>query len=329
MIKRTIEISSDAAARLRIQRDQLVIEREGAEPATVPCEDIGILLIDQQRVLYSHAVMTRLMEKGACVVLCGDDHLPCGLVLPLEGNELLTQRLRAQINVSRPLEKRLWQQIIKAKVAAQATALETAGDRRQRAASPLSGMEQICGDTTAAVRRLRNMIAEVQSGDATNIEGQAARIYWEGLMGEGFKRSQGGPWPNPILNYGYAIVRAAVARAIAGAGLHPSFGVHHHNRGNAFCLADDLIEPLRPLVDATVVGLMEAGHTAVTPTTKRFLLGLLTYEIQVGDQKGPLMVQLHRVAAGFWKCFEENRTDIELPHYTVDKLMNPSLYADS
>jgi len=353
MIKRTIDISSNAAARLRIENDQLVIEREGPgiaipglegqvkgsatkSEARVPCEDVGILLIDQQRVVYTHSVMTRLMEKGACVVLCGEDHLPCGLVLPLEGNELLTQRLRRQVEVSRPLEKRLWQQVIRAKISAQADALEEAGRRRMRVGMALPGMEGACEETGAVVRLLRNLVLEVQSGDVTNVEGQAARAYWERLMGEGFRRARGGSWPNPVLNYGYMVMRAAVARAIAGAGLHPSFGVHHHNRGNAFCLADDLVEPLRPLVDAAVVGLLEtsaAGKVGeqgrVTPEVKRVLLGLLVWEVQVGDQTGPLMVQLHRVATSVWRCYESGRGELDLPKYEFGRLMEGAGDADA
>jgi CRISP-associated protein Cas1 len=328
MIKRTIDISSDAAARLRIENGQLVIEREHVGSARVACEDVGILLIDQQRVVYSHAVMTRLMEAGACVVLCGEDHLPCGLMLPLEGNELLTQRLRRQVEVSRPLEKRIWQRIVRAKIGAQAGVLEEAGRMRGRVGAAMPGMEEICGETTAAVRRLVNMVEEVNSGDETNVEGQAARVYWAGLMGDGFRRARGGAWPNPVLNYGYAVMRAAVARAIAGAGLHPSFGVHHHNRGNAFCLADDLVEPLRPLVDAAVVGLMEAGREEITPGVKRVLLRLLVWEVELGGQKGPLMVQLQRVAAGLWDCYGSGEARLELPRYGVGRLMEGDAHAD-
>ncbi len=345
MIKRTIDISSEVVAYLRVEQGQLVIERgevgggksgdfrsrsgKDVRVTMLPCEDIGILLIDQQRVVYTHSVMTRLMGAGACVVLCGEDHLPCGLVLPLEGNELVTQRLRKQVEVSRPLEKRLWQQIIRAKIEGQARVLEEAGRRRERTGMALPGMEAICEETKVAVRRLRNMVGEVQSGDATNVEGQAARLYWEGLMGEGFRRARGGAWPNPVLNYGYMVMRAAVARAITGAGLHPSFGLHHHNRGNAFCLADDLMEPLRPLVDVAVVGLLERGEVAITPETKRVLLGLLVWEVEVGGQKGPLMVQLHRVAAGLWRCFESGAGSLELPGYEAGRLMEGVSDADA
>jgi len=321
MIKRTIDISSEAAARLRVENDQLVIEREGMEAARTACEDVGILLIDQQRVVYSHAVLTRLMERGACVVLCGEDHLPCGLVLPLEGNELLTARLRAQVEVSRPMEKRLWQQIVRAKIGAQAMVLEAAGGAAGIAIPGLEG-------AAAGAMKLRNLMGEVLSGDPTNVEGQAARVYWPALLGEGFKRARGGAWPNPVLNYGYMVMRACVARAIAGAGLHPSFGLHHHNRGNAFCLADDLVEPLRPLVDAAVVGLMEAGHVAIKPEVKRRLWGLLVREVEVGGQSGPLMVQLHRVAASLWGCYAGERQGLDLPTFGVKGLMEGGLVAD-
>jgi CRISP-associated protein Cas1 len=338
MIKRTIDISSDAVARLRIEDDQLVIEREGTADggvgttARVPCEDVGILLIDQQRVMYTHSVMTRLMGKGACVMLCDERHMPCGMMVPLEGNELVTQRLRKQIEASRPLEKRLWQQIVRAKIAAQRQVLGEVG-RRREAADPgiaIPGLVDEVGGAPAlrAERRLGEMVREVQSGDATNVEGQAARAYWAGLLGEGFRRARGGAWPNPVLNYGYMVMRGAVARAIAGAGLHPSFGLHHHNRGNAFCLADDLMEPLRPLVDAAVVGLLEADKTELVPGVKRVLLELLTWEVEVGERRGPLMVQLHRMAASVWGCFEGTERELALPRYEAGALMEAWRYAD-
>ena len=324
MIKRTIDISS-GPARLRVENEQLVVAREGLEDARVPCEDLGILLIDQRETVYTHSVLTRLMQNGACVVLCDEKHLPCGLVLPVEGNELVTQRLRKQIEVSRPLEKRLWRDIVKAKVLAQAGALEAMSNRETVTNMP-SGAPAPLG--MAPVRKLRNLAGEVLSGDPTNVEGQAARIYWEALLGEEFKRAREGAWPNAILNYGYAVVRASVARAIVGAGLHPSFGLHHHNRGNAFCLADDLVEPLRPLVDAAVVGLLKAGETEITPANKRVMLGLLVWEVEVGEAKGPLMVQLHRVAASLWGCYAGEREEMELPRYGVGKLMEGSARAD-
>ena len=314
MIKRTIDISS-APARMRIEHDQLVLSREGLEDRTIPAEDIGILLIDQQRTVYTHTVLVRLMERGACVVLCDDKHLPCGLLLPMEANELLTERLRKQIEVSRPKEKRLWQQVVRAKIAAQAANLE--------APAILSG----------DAGKLHALIGSVASGDPTNVEGQAAKIYWPALLGGGFRRARGGAWPNPMLNYGYMVMRASVARAIAAAGLHPSFGIHHHNRGNAFCLADDLLEPLRPMVDAAVYGIMGSipgdEEPSVTPAAKKVLLALLARDVELAGQSGPLMVQLHRMAASLWECYAGERETLDLPTYRVDDLFAGSQNADN
>lgn len=300
---------------MRIENDQLVITREGLGDRTIPAEDIGILLIDQQRTVYTHAVLVRLMERGACVVLCDEKHLPCGLLLPMEANELLTQRLRKQIDVSRPKEKRLWQQVVRAKIAAQAVNLET----------PTIG--------SADAGKLRALIDSVASGDPSNVEGQAARIYWPAFLGQGFRRERGGAWPNCILNYGYMVMRASVARAIAGAGLHPSLGIHHHNRGNAFCLADDLLEPLRPLVDAAVYRIMAAvpakDEPIVTPAAKQVLLGLLARDVELAGQSGPLMVQLHRMAASLWDCYAGERETLDLPTYNTADLLAESQNADN
>ncbi len=312
MIKRTIDVASPAV--LRIQLDQLIIARDGFPEATVPVEDIGILLIDQQIATYTHAVLVRLAEAGTCVILCNEKHLPCAVQLPLAANDLLTERLLRQIEVGRPKKKRLWQQVVRAKIAAQAANLESPAIRN------------------ADSGRLRNLIAEVASGDSTNVEGQAAQIYWAALLGDQFRRQRSGQWPNAILNYGYAVMRAAVARALAGAGLHPALGIHHHNRGNPFCLADDLLEPLRPMVDAAACGLISADRTddepAVTPAAKRVMLGLLARHVHLADQSGPLMVQLHRMAASLWGCYTGEREALDLPTYDIADLLTPPPNAD-
>jgi CRISPR-associated protein Cas1 len=300
MIKRTIDISN-APARLRLELGQIVIQREGHPDHHAPAEDIGVLLVDEQRTSYTHAAMVGLMEAGACVILCDRQHLPCGVLLPMAANELLTQRLRTQIAVPLPRKKRLWQQIIRAKLRSQAR-----------------NVRSLAKDTDAAAA-IEALVPSVGSGDPKNCEGQAARIYWEALLGKGFRRQRGGAWPNPILNYGYMVMRAAVARAIAAAGLHPAFGIHHHNRGNAFCLADDLMEPLRALVDAkawTLLSAWEGGpEPSVTPEAKRIMLGLLAEDVELRGQAGPLMVQLHRVAAGLWNCYSGEQDKLDLPTY--------------
>ncbi len=300
MIKRTIDISN-APSRLRFELGQIVIEREGLPDHRAPAEDIGMLLVDEQRTSYTHSAMTGLMEAGACVILCDRQHLPCGVLLPIAANELLTQRLRTQIAVPRPRQKRIWQQIVRAKIKSQARNLRALADDADAA-----GM-------------IEAMVPSVGSGDPKNMEGQAARIYWEALLGRGFRRQRGGAWPNPILNYGYMVVRAAVARAIAGAGLHPALGVHHHNRGNAFCLADDLLEPLRALVDAKVWCLLsttdELGEPTITQEAKREILSLLAADVELRGQSGPLMVQLHRMAASLCECYAGSRETIDIPTY--------------
>ena len=227
MIKRTIDIS-EGPTRLSIELDQLVLTRDRQEIARIPCEDVGVLLVDHHSTTYTHAVFTRLAEAGACAVLCGANHLPAALVLPMQNNELTARRTRTQAACLRPLRKRLWRQIVRRKVRGQAENLPE--DHPVR-------------------KRLIEMAKEVKSGDVTNIEGQAARFYWPALMGSEFRRDPDGLPPNGLLNYGYMVMRTAVARALVAAGLHPSFGLQHQHRNNTFALADDLVEVLRPRID--------------------------------------------------------------------------------
>ncbi|HEY8747295.1 MAG TPA: type II CRISPR-associated endonuclease Cas1 [Tepidisphaeraceae bacterium] len=291
MIKRTIDIS-EGPTRLSIELDQLVLTRERQEIGRVPCEDLGVLLVDHHSTTYTHAVFTRLAACGTCVVLCGANHLPVALVLPMEANELTARRVRAQAAAPRPLCKRLWRQIVRRKVRLQAENL------------PKGHPVHV---------RLLEMAKEVKSGDVTNVEGQAARFYWPAMMGEEFRRDPEGLPPNNLLNYGYMVMRAAVARAIVAAGLHPSFGLQHRHRNNTFALADDLVEVLRPRVDQVVLALCREGSGFVDREAKQKILGIMTEEVRVGDQAGPLMVQLHRVGASLVRCYDREQKRIELP----------------
>lgn len=291
MIKRILEIS-DGPAYLSIADDQLVIKREGAELSRAPCEDIGILLVDNRAVTYSHSTLTRLLRHGAVVVLCGEDHLPAGLLLPIEGNALITQRFRAQVQAKLPLRKQLWRQIVRHKVRGQAANLPASHPARLK---------------------LMNLADEVRSGDPSNIEGQAGRVYWPALLGEDFRRDRDGLPPNNLLNYGYMVMRSALARAICAAGLHPAIGLHHHNRSNAFCLADDLVEVLRPRVDAAVLSLVRQDIMFLDKPAKAVLLNLLSHEIPVAGQSGPMMVNLHRIVASLVRCYEGTQTKLDLP----------------
>jgi CRISPR-associated protein Cas1 len=301
MIKRTIEVSS-APAHLAVRNRQLLLRRDGQVVASIPCEDLGVVVVDHPQASYTHAALCELLQAQAVLVVCGPDHLPQGLLLPLADHSQVVWRLREQLTASRPLKKRLWKQIVRAKIRAQAANLDP---------------------RSAPYRRLQALFREVRSGDSTNREAQAARVYWNAWLvnpdheppeaEQIFRRDPDGLPPNALLNYGYAILRAAVARAIVAAGLLPALGLQHTQRGNPFCLADDLLEPLRPLVDARVRALYWAGQTAVDRDTKAALLELLTLPVRTADERGPLMVALHRYVASLVKCYQRVQNRLEIP----------------
>lgn len=296
MIKRTIEISREPA-HVTVRLDQLTLERDGQTVGSIPCEDIGILLVDHPGTTYTHAALARLAAADAAVVVCGRDHLPVAILLPLADHSQVVWRVRDQVAVSKPLCKQLWKQIVQAKIHAQACNLPKGPART----------------------KLLVLARGVRSGDPQNAEAQASRVYWSAFFeGIVFRRDRDGGGPNPLLNYGYAVLRAAIARAIVAAGLLPSLGLHHSNRSNAFCLADDLIEPLRPMVDHAVKGLLDAGRTELDQSTKGKLLEILTWEVCVGDQTGPLMVGLHRMVASLVRCFTGQATHLEFPALVAD-----------
>lgn len=290
MIKRTIEISGQGN-HLYVSEGSLCIRRGRQVVGRVPLEDLGVLILDTPTVTYTHSVLTAALEAGAVIVPCGSDHHPRGLFLP-QGNTLQTQRLRAQVAASLPLRKRLWRQVVRAKIRNQADIL-TKGCTARKA--------------------LVAMIPCVRSGDPTNVEARAARRYWPALLGEQFRRARDGAAPNNLLNYGYMVVRAAVARAICGAGLHPSLGLQHHNRGNRFCLADDLLEPLRPMVDERVRALWTRGCPEVDRETKTELLSILTRRVETAGSTGPLLVGLERTMASLVRCYAGQDKLLELP----------------
>lgn len=309
MIKRTIEISRRAAY-VSARLGQLIVQPfgEGKDAASsIPAEDIGIVVVDHPRVTYSHGALQALVEAGACVVFCGRNHQPTGLLLPISGHTQQVERLRLQIAASRPTVKRLWRQVVTAKVVAQARALpEGIGSTRSR--------------LDLHRRRLSVLASEVRSGDTSNVEAHAARVYWSGWRCHGgdalhrWRRDPNGADPlNGFLNYGYAILRAAVARALVAAGLHPALGLHHRHRANPFCLADDLMEPLRPMVDREAFALMRDGREELDQASKARFLTLLAAPCKFRGDRGPLMVQLHRVTASFVRCLEGRESDLPIP----------------
>jgi CRISPR-associated protein Cas1 len=256
----------------------------------VPCADLGIVLVDHPAVTYTHAVFGALAEAGAVLVACGRGHQPEGVWLPLEGHTLLGERVRAQIATGAPLKKRIWQALVAAKLRQQGRVLEENGGE-DRGLIPLAG--------------------RVRSGDPDNREAVGAQRYWGALFGRDFHRRREGAPPNPLLNYGYAVLRSATARAISGAGLLPALGVHHHHRANAFALADDLMEPYRPLVDRKVRRLADAGcgGDELTQETKRELLAVLMDVIPIGEVHTSVLLALHSTATSFWKAIDGRKPE--------------------
>ena len=301
MIKRVVEISS-ARTHLSIRYGQLIIKEEGEQVGSIPCEDIGVLLVDHKGTSYTHCVFTELLEKGAAVVLCGENHHPAGMLLPIESNTLQTERFRQQIEAKEPVKKRLWKQIVREKIKHQA---------------------KLAGKDSDIYKVLMLLRDKVRSGDPENIEARASKKFWAVYMQEmdstssqqGFHRDINGLPPNNMLNYGYMVMRAAIARALCSAGLLPSLGIHHRNRYNAFCLADDMLEPFRGFVESKVREICEGeGVPAeLDQRIKARLLEVLYEPVMIAGFKGPLMVGLHRTMASLQRCFAGEQKFLDLP----------------
>lgn len=290
MIKRTLFFGTPAY--LSLKNAQLVIRRSDAQTQedvtkTVPIEDIGVVVLEDRQITITNGALGALLQNNCAVINCDEKRMPAGMLLPLEGNTVQSERFRLQIDASLPLRKQLWQQTVQAKIRNQASVLKR-----------LSGAEIGC------------MLAwanDVKSGDSENLEGRAAAYYWKSVFPEmeRFVRDREGDAPNNLLNYGYAIVRALVARALVASGLLPTFGIHHHNRYNAYCLADDIMEPYRPYVDELVIGILGSGVdcSELTIDLKRQLLGLPVKEVVIGGQRSPMMVAVTQTTASLVKCF--------------------------
>jgi len=299
VIKRTLEISREAA-HLAVRYDQLLLSRQGQIVGQAPCEDLGVVVVDHPQTTYTHSALAKLAECGAVVVICGQDHLPAAMLLPLTQHSQVVWRLAEQIAAPRPLRKQLWRQLVVAKVRGQARNLLPESSARTK---------------------LLALAREVRSGDPSNVEAQAAKIYWSNwLDGDPFRRDPELKDLNKFLNYGYAIARASIARAIVAAGLQPSVGLHHRNRSNAFCLADDLVEPFRPLVDDRVREMHRQGFEELDQPAKAELLSLLATPLRLGGQTGPWMTMVHRFTASLVRCLarESRRLEIPLPCESVD-----------
>jgi CRISPR-associated protein Cas1 len=295
MIRKTVEFATPGT-RLSVALKQLVVERPDMPKATLPIEDLGVVIVDDARATYTQAVFLELLTAGATVMVTGRDHLPAGMMLPLDAHHVQTERHRAQVEASMPTKKRIWQALISAKIAQQgAVLLHFRGEHL--GLLPLS--------------------KRVRSGDPDNLEAQAAQRYWPGLFGKEFRRDRGADGINVLLNYGYAVMRAAIARAVVASGLIPSLGVFHSNRSNPFCLADDLLEPYRPFVDWRVRLLVdESGGEAPQlddRSVRTALLSLFNETVLVGGRRNPMLLAIQTSAAALSRAITGGERVLALP----------------
>lgn len=312
MIKKTLYFGNPTYLSLRmgqmviklpeVESNELLPEimKKQAE-ITKPIEDIGVVVLDNRRITITQGLLEALLENNCAVITCDNHSLPVGLMLPLYGNSTQNERFRYQLDASQPLRKQLWQQTIKAKIENQAAVL-----------SACSGMP---------IKNMKRWADDVRSGDPDNVEGHAAAYYWRYFFNnitglENFTRNREGMAPNNLLNYGYAILRAVVARALVTSGLLPTLGIHHHNRYNAYCLADDIMEPYRPYVDELVFAIVKeqgVDNLQLTTTLKAQLLSIPTLDVVIGGKRSPLMVAATQTTASLYKCFSGELRRIAYP----------------
>lgn len=296
MIKRTLCFEQEAY--LSVRAGQLVVRypNDQSPERTVPIEDIGVVVLEHYRITLSHSLLSRLLSNNVAVITTDAQHLPQGLLLNLNGHHMQQLHFSHQIAMTSTLKNKLWQQTIKAKIRNQLLLLQQQG---------------------IATDSMHYWSKQVRSGDPENLEGRAAAYYWKHLFGiqTNFIRDRDGTAPNNWLNYGYAILRALVARSLTASGLLPTLGIHHHNRYNAYCLADDIMEPYRPYVDQLIVELLDSypEEEELTPEIKRALLQIPVIDVVLGKKAHPLMVAVQQTTASLYECITQQRTTIQYP----------------
>lgn len=308
MIKKTLYFGNPAYLSLR--NTQLVLQLPEVESnetlpfafkkqaeRTIPVEDIAVVVIDNKRITITSGLLEALLENNCAVITCDSRSMPVGLMLPLCGNTTQNERFREQLDASLPLKKQLWQQTVRQKILNQADVL-----RRLR------------GENVKCMEVWAN---DVKSGDSENLEARAAAYYWKCMFPDilGFTRGREGVPPNNLLNYGYAILRAVVARGLVASGLLPTLGIHHHNRYNAYCLADDIMEPYRPYVDELVVRVMKdvECYDVLTKELKAQLLNVPVLDVNIAGKRSPLMIAVGQTTASLYKCFTGESRKIVYP----------------
>jgi CRISPR-associated protein Cas1 len=299
MLKRTVYFESPS--HLSFKNGQLVYTpKPEGEVRSVPVEDIGFVVLDNHSITLSLRLIEELTANNAAIVFCDKLHHPTAMSVPFDGNTTHAETLSAQVEMSEPLKKQLWKQTVEMKIKNQSMLLEGTG--------------------SSGVETLRRYASSVKSGDTDNREGAAARVYWQHLFGDEFKRERFGSGPNHLLNYAYAILRAAVARSLVGSGLYPAIGIHHHNKYNAYALADDVMEPYRPYADEVVYTIwknskVEEGE--ISTEQKQQLLKLLAVDVHMTNTLRPLMVGLSYTTASLARCIGGEQKKVDYPKMEV------------
>lgn len=296
MLKRVIDVSN--ASYLHVKNKQLLLDQQGKQVAAIPIEDIAVLILEHPAIVLTQQLIIACQQNNTALVFCDDKHLPYSIILPVsEGNSLHSKILRQQIQLKKTMQKRLWQQIVVHKLQQQALTLK------------LNGIEN---------KTILRLSEKVKSGDSQNHEAQAAKQYWSLLMGKTFRRNPEQDGVNAMLNYGYSIMRALVARALVGAGLHPALGLHHSNQYNGLCLADDIMEPFRPWVDFVVSRLYQRdGVYEINQHSKRCLLALMAENVQWRGNSMPLMVACHYLCANLKEAYAGTTDKLDYPQWPV------------
>ncbi len=290
MLKKSLLLENKAS--ISTKNLQLVIKTETRE-STIPIEDIGYLVIDHPEVYLSIPALNLLIDNNTAVIICNTNHLPNGMFLNLNSHHIQQEIFKNQINASAPLKKQLWQQTITEKITNQGILLQK---------------------ITLKTNNFEFLASKVLSGDSSNMEGVAANFYWKSFFEHNFKRERFGDYPNNFLNYGYAILRAATARALSGSGLLNTLGIHHKSKYNAFALADDIMEPFRPIVDEKVAEIMQNySEQELNTAIKAELLQILTRTVYFKEEKSPLMVALQKTASSLQQCYTGERKKIKYP----------------
>lgn len=292
MLNRILEIAEENRY-ISLKRGFIVIQQGNQELGSVPLDDIAVLLLSAQGVTVTKNILNALSERGCITIFCGSNYIPQSMVVPVANHTYFTKIIKTQINATEPFKKRIWQQIVIQKIKNQSLNLKFCQK-----------------DNVDFVEKISRM---VKSGDPDNREAYAAKIYWKSLFGDSFIRNKDGDGVNAFLNYGYAILRAAMVRAICSHGLIPSLGIHHDNNMNQFCLADDLFEIFRPIVDRFVYKLYESGETELKPENKRVLANLLKVKVHTSEGETQIVQSMQYMMSSFVKALEAGKPDIELP----------------